>query len=67
MKRADKQIGGFARAAALTPERRIEIARNAVAKRWANRTDVKKGLEAPLDGVEALTQSTSDSGVPLPT
>jgi hypothetical protein len=68
MKRADKQAGGFARAAALTPERRTEIARNAVLKRWANRTDVKKaGTNPALDQVEAVIQNTSGSGVHLPT
>lgn len=36
MKQANKQIGAYARAAALTPERRKEIATNAVNKRWEN-------------------------------
>ena len=35
MKQANKQTGGYARAASLSPERRSEIARNAVLKRWA--------------------------------
>ena len=35
MKQKNKQTGGYARAASLTPERRSEIARNAVLKRWA--------------------------------
>ena len=30
--------GGKARAAGMTPERRSEIAKNAAAKRWANKT-----------------------------
>jgi hypothetical protein len=68
MKRADKQAGGFARAKALTPERRTEIARNAVLKRWANRTDEKKaGLAPASDQVEAVIQNTSVAGVRLPT
>lgn len=36
MKQPNKQVGGYARAAALTPERRREIAVNAVTKRWEN-------------------------------
>ena len=35
MKQTNKQAGGYARAASLTQERRSEIARNAVLKRWA--------------------------------
>lgn len=55
-KRADKQIGGFARAAALTPERRKEIALNAITKRWA----VKKAGDNPaVDGAETVTQEAS--------
>lgn len=68
MKRADKQIGGYARAAALTPERRKEIAQHAVQTRWANRTDVKKGAASPLqEGTDPVKQSTSGSDAPLPT
>ena len=33
--------GGKARAEALTPERRKEIAKNAIAARWGKRTDNK--------------------------
>jgi hypothetical protein len=32
------KLGGAARAKALTPERKAEIARNAAAKRWKGRT-----------------------------
>jgi len=31
--------GGAARAAALTPERRVEIASNAASKRWSNKDE----------------------------
>lgn len=66
-KRADKQIGGFARAKALTPERRSQIARDAVVKRWANRIDEKKGAASPLqENAEVLKQNTSGSGAHLP-
>lgn len=39
--------GGFARAAALTPERRSEIAQRAAQKRWANTPSVLRGKPAP--------------------
>lgn len=57
-KRSDKQAGGFARAAALTPERRSEIAKEASLKRWEN---VKKAAEvaAPVEVVELSSASTS--------
>ncbi|WP_428098410.1 histone H1 [Candidatus Rariloculus sp.] len=32
-----RQIGGYARASRMTPERRKEIAKKAAAARWANR------------------------------
>ncbi len=49
-----KQAGGYARAAALTPERRAEIARTAAQTRWAK----KKAGETPaiVDGI-AITGS----------
>lgn len=59
-KRSDKQAGGFARAAALTPERRSEIAKEASLKRWAG---VKKAAElAASVEVENFTPSMSTSG-----
>lgn len=61
MKRADKQIGGFARAAALTPERRQEIAILAVKKRWENYAAIKKAGETPaIDGNASVKESMSD-------
>ncbi len=64
-KRTDKQAGGFARAAALTPERRSEISRNAVMARWAGH--VKKAGEVPaLVELDRVSGSTSDSDARLP-
>lgn len=37
----ERAKGGYARAAALTPERRSEIARDAAMARWADRGDAK--------------------------
>lgn len=52
-----KQAGGFARAAALTPERRAEIARTAAQARWSK----KKAGEAPAI-VEDIPITGSISG-----
>ncbi len=72
MKQANKQIGGFARSAALSPERRKEIAVQAVTKRWAiyDREQKKKaGTNPALGGVEAVTPQADTSACcdPLPT
>lgn len=47
MKQTNKQAGGYARAASLTPERRTEIARNAVLKRWSKAGE-KNSPEVPV-------------------
>lgn len=63
-KQSSKQKGGFARAAALTPERRKEISRNAVLKRWAKYADEKKAGINPASEVEQISSAnTSDSPV----
>lgn len=67
MKRVDKQPGGFARAAALTPERRSEIARLAVQKRWANAAEKKAGNAPALDVLETINGNISGSYVRLQT
>ena len=40
------RLGGPARAAALSPERRLEISRKASAARWAHRQPIDAGSEA---------------------
>lgn len=59
-KRADKQAGGFARAAALTPEQRSEIARKGGLKRWEG---VKKAAKlAAFEEAEDITDSANTYG-----
>lgn len=58
MKQANKQVGGYARAAALTPERRKEIARNAVLKRWANAVENKSPAVTLVSNPEGYTNET---------
>lgn len=61
MKRADKQAGGFARAAALTAERRTEIAREAGRKRWLLRDEKKAGEAPALIDAAHVTENTHGS------
>lgn len=63
-KRADKQPGGFARAKILSPERRSEIARDAVNKRWAGHVK-KAGVIPALVVAEPLTGNIDGRGDPL--
>lgn len=58
MKQANKQVGGYARAAALTPERRKEIARNAVLKRWANAVENQSPKVTTVSNPEGYQNET---------
>lgn len=55
-----RAVGGLARALALTPERRTEIARQAAAKRWASPVSSAEGDRLPT---KAYTRKLK--GVPL--
>lgn len=62
MKNASKQLGGFARAAVLSPERRKEIAQSAAKKRWDNYMVEKKAGEYPASSEAAITPEGNTSG-----